>query len=210
MAPAREIEPFRPPRAAGGSEARSRRVSNTEGGRVQPSPSSLGGLGGSNAKFWGNLPTVGGFAVVNPDGMGRQLRRFSYGYPGQIDDLARMPQIIARALPWLRIDRKRIYALGSSMGGQETLLLVARHPRLLAGAVAMDSVTDLTRRYEQNAQNPRRRRPSGRPETRGRRHAEAAPHRVHGAQLALESFGLLTGPPAHWPRSVHVLAAVSL
>ncbi len=35
------------------------------------------------------------------------------------------------------------------MGGQETLLLVARHPRLLAGAAAMDSVTDLARRYRQ-------------------------------------------------------------
>ena len=28
--------------------------------------------------------------------------------------------------------------------------------------------------------------------------------------VALESFGLLTGPRAHWPRSVHVLAAVTL
>jgi pimeloyl-ACP methyl ester carboxylesterase len=33
------------------------------------------------------------------------------------------------------------------MGGQETLLLVARHPDLLAGAAAMDSVTDLSKRY---------------------------------------------------------------
>ena len=40
------------------------------------------------------------------------------------------------------------------MGGQETLLLVARHPRLLAGAAALDSVTDLARRYEQLPQLP--------------------------------------------------------
>ena len=33
------------------------------------------------------------------------------------------------------------------MGGQETLLLVGRHPELLAGAVAFDSVTDFFRRY---------------------------------------------------------------
>ena len=33
------------------------------------------------------------------------------------------------------------------MGGQETLLLVGRHPQLLAGAVAFDSVTDFFRRY---------------------------------------------------------------
>ena len=35
------------------------------------------------------------------------------------------------------------------MGGQETLLLVARHPQLLAGAAAMDSVTNMARRYRQ-------------------------------------------------------------
>ena len=33
------------------------------------------------------------------------------------------------------------------MGGQETLLLVARHPRLLAGAAVFDPATDLARRY---------------------------------------------------------------
>jgi pimeloyl-ACP methyl ester carboxylesterase len=113
------------------------------------SPHGRGGDGRSNAKFWGDLPAVGQFAVINPDGMGRRFERFSYGYSGQIDDLARMPNIAVRALPWLHLDRERVYALGTSMGGQETLLLVARHPRLLAGAVAMDSVTDLARRYDQ-------------------------------------------------------------
>ena len=113
------------------------------------SPHGRGGDGRSNAKFWGDLPAAGQFAVINPDGMGRRLEKFSYGYAGQIDDLARMPDVASEALPWLRIDRDRIYALGTSMGGQETLLLVARHPRLLAGAAAMDSVTDLARRYHQ-------------------------------------------------------------
>ncbi len=45
------------------------------------------------------------------------------------------------------IDRARIYAVGGSMGGQETLLLVARHPHLLAGAAAFDAPTDLALRY---------------------------------------------------------------
>jgi len=113
------------------------------------SPHGRGGDGRANARFWGDLPAVGQFAVINPDGMGRRFERFSYGYAGQINDLARMPDVASEALPWLRIDRSRIFALGTSMGGQETLLLVARHPRLLAGAVAMDSVTDLARRYDQ-------------------------------------------------------------
>ena len=64
-----------------------------------------------------------------------------------MDDLSRMPQIVRAARPWLRVDPQRVYAVGGSMGGQETLLLVGRHPRLLAGAVAFDSVTDFFRRY---------------------------------------------------------------
>jgi pimeloyl-ACP methyl ester carboxylesterase len=79
--------------------------------------------------------------------MGRRLPLHSWGWQGQIDDLARMPSIMRGSRPWLRIDRQRIYAVGGSMGGQETLLLVGRHPGLLAGAVAFDSVTDFFRRY---------------------------------------------------------------
>jgi poly(3-hydroxybutyrate) depolymerase len=109
------------------------------------SPHGRGASGIANAKRWGDLPGRGGFAVVNPDGLGK----YSFGAPGQIDDLARMPELITRALPWLRIDRRRIYAVGSSMGGQETLLLVARHPGLLAGAIAIDAVVDLARRYDE-------------------------------------------------------------
>ena len=113
------------------------------------SPHGRNGTGRANAVYFGNLPAVGRFAVVSPDGKGRRLTNNSFGFEGQIDDLARMPEIVTQALPWVRIDRRRIYALGSSMGGQETLLLVARHPDLLAGAVAMDAVTDLSRRYRQ-------------------------------------------------------------
>ena len=116
---------------------------------VVVSPHGRNANGLSNTRYFGNLPAVGRFAVISPDGMGRRLGLKSYAYTGQIDDLARMPELAAGALPWLRLDLERVYALGSSMGGQETLMLVARHPELLAGAAAMDSVTDLTRRYHQ-------------------------------------------------------------
>ena len=111
------------------------------------SPHGRGISARTNLNFWGGLPAFGPFAVVDPEGQGRRLTRYSWGWQGQIDDLARMPDIVARALPWLRIDRSRVYAIGSSMGGQETLLLVARHPRVLAGAAALDSATDMVNRY---------------------------------------------------------------
>ena len=112
------------------------------------SPHGRGVDGHANLKL-GDLPGIGGFAIVNPDGEGNRLGEHSWGAPGQIDDLARMPAIVRRALPWLAIDTKRIYALGGSMGGQETLLLLAKHPRLLAGAAAFDSVADFAHQYRQ-------------------------------------------------------------
>src|SRR5215218_4604624 len=111
------------------------------------SPHGRGNRARTNLDSWGDLPDVGTFAVVSPDGQGRRLRRYSWGYAGQVRDLARMPSYVTRALPWLRIDRDRIYAVGGSMGGQESLLLAARRPGLLAGIAAFDSVTDLALQY---------------------------------------------------------------
>jgi pimeloyl-ACP methyl ester carboxylesterase len=99
----------------------------------------------ANAELWGDLPGEGGFAVINPAGEGRRLHYYSWGARGQIDDLARMPQIAEAA--GVRVDPSRVYAMGGSMGGQETLLLLAEHPHLLAGAAAFDPATDMRRRY---------------------------------------------------------------
>jgi len=113
------------------------------------SPHGRGVTGRENLKLWGQLPAVGRFAVVSPDGQGRLLSNYSWGSAGQIDDLARMPQIVKLTLPWAHIDARRVYAVGGSMGGQETLLLVARHPRLLAGAAAFDPVVDFSLQYRE-------------------------------------------------------------
>lgn len=111
------------------------------------SPHGRGVPPSGNIRLWGGLPAFGPFAVVTPEGQGRQLTLYSWGWHGQIDDLARMPGILERALPWFHVDRSRVYAVGSSMGGQETLLLVAFHPGLFAAAAALDSATDMAMRY---------------------------------------------------------------
>jgi pimeloyl-ACP methyl ester carboxylesterase len=109
------------------------------------SPHGRGTSARANARLWGDLPGLGDFAVVNPAGEGRRLGLFSWGYPGEIDDLARMPAIVRAH--GVNVEPHRIYAIGGSMGGQETLLLLARHPHLLAGAAAFDPDTDMARRY---------------------------------------------------------------
>jgi pimeloyl-ACP methyl ester carboxylesterase len=116
------------------------------------SPHGRGCSARGNAAYWGSLPAFGPFGVVSPQGQGRRLTAYSWGWRGQIADLARMPSILRHALPWLRI--ARVYAVGSSMGGQESLLLDALHPRLLGGVVALDSATNLTARYSAFASLP--------------------------------------------------------
>jgi poly(3-hydroxybutyrate) depolymerase len=116
------------------------------------SPHGRGVRARTNARMWDELPAQGNFIVICPGGMGRRLPLHSWGWRGQIDDLDRMPSILRATRPWLRFDERRIYAVGGSMGGQETLLLVGRHPRPLAGAVAFDSVTDFFSRYDDFAE----------------------------------------------------------
>ena len=110
-------------------------------------PHGRGHTGAMDAPRYGNLPSIGNFAVVNPDGEGRRLHLYSWGARGQIADLARMADIVESALPWVHIDRSRLYAIGGSMGGQETLLLVGEYPHLLAGASAVDGVIDFPLQY---------------------------------------------------------------
>ncbi len=112
------------------------------------SPHGRGVEPAGNVRLWGNMPALGRFAVVTPEGAGTsRLELYSWGSPGQIDDLGRMPTIVKHALPWLRIAPHRTYAIGGSMGGQETLLLLAEHPHLLAGAISFDAPTNMTARY---------------------------------------------------------------
>jgi poly(3-hydroxybutyrate) depolymerase len=113
------------------------------------SPHGRGVNGAYNLRFWGNLPAQGKFALVSPDGQGRRLPLYSWGYRGQVDDLARMPELARKAFPWLRVDRHRIYAIGDSMGAQEALLLAARPGAGVAGVAAFDPVTDMGARYRQ-------------------------------------------------------------
>ena len=112
------------------------------------SPHGRGVDGAYNLRFWGDLPARGAFALVSPDGQGRRLALYSWGYAGQVDDLARMPELAGQAFPWLTVDRRRVFAIGDSMGGQEVLLLAARRDAALAGVAALDPVTDMAARYK--------------------------------------------------------------
>jgi pimeloyl-ACP methyl ester carboxylesterase len=118
------------------------------------SPHGRGVDGRANASLWGDLPGLDAIAVVNPDGEGRRLPLYSWGYSGQVDDLAKLPAVVQQALPWLRVKPDSVYGVAGSMGGQELLLLLARHPHLLEGAAVVDAPTDLALQYRNFATLP--------------------------------------------------------
>lgn len=111
------------------------------------SPHGRGVSAKSDCRSWAALPAIGRFAVICPAGEGSHLQLDSWGAPGQIADLSRMPLVIHERLPWLHIEQHHVYAVGGSMGGEEVLLMVGRYPHLLAGAIAFDSVANLSRQY---------------------------------------------------------------
>lgn len=113
------------------------------------SPHGRGGTARGNARRWGDLPGRLRLIVLNAGLSGRRLQRDSWAWPPEIDGLARLPRLVRHRVPYLRFDPRRIYAAGDSMGGQEALMLLVRHPRLLAAVAAADPVTNFLERERQ-------------------------------------------------------------
>jgi poly(3-hydroxybutyrate) depolymerase len=117
------------------------------------SPHGRGGTARGNARRWGDLPGRLRLIVLNAGLSGRRLQRDSWAWPPEIDRLARLPNLVRQRVNYLRFDSRRIYAAGDSMGGQEALMLLARHPRLLAAVAAADPVTNFLERQRQFARS---------------------------------------------------------
>jgi pimeloyl-ACP methyl ester carboxylesterase len=154
------------------------------------SPHGRGIPAADNLHFWGNLPAYGPFIVISPEGAGRRLALYSWGWKGQIDDLARMPAILRTRLPWVNIDGRHIYAVGSSMGGQETLMMVARHPQMLAGAAALDADTNMAKRYHDF------------PQLKGGLHLQKLAREEIGGTPAQVPEAYALRSPLHWVRQI--------
>ncbi|HZL65582.1 MAG TPA: alpha/beta fold hydrolase [Thermoleophilia bacterium] len=103
----------------------------------------------SAAATWGSLPTERHFIVICPESVGRRDPVNSWGVPGQIQDILDMPDVVESTVPWVHVDRTRLYVVGVSMGGQEALSAAARFPDRVAAAISVDGVADLAARYRE-------------------------------------------------------------
>jgi len=121
----------------------------TTRGRALPLVIWAHGAGGSARceNSFRDFPGRFGFVVACIDGQGTATRGHSYAAPGQIDDLARVPDLVRQRLPRLPIDQRNVIIAGSSMGGIEALVAANRHPNRFRAVVAIDAIADMQRRY---------------------------------------------------------------
>lgn len=83
--------------------------------------------------------------IALPHGHHRSVENCSLGNPAQIKDLGALPDILIN--DGFPIDKKRVYIIGNSMGGQEALLTAGQYPNLIAACVASNPVIDLATWY---------------------------------------------------------------
>jgi hypothetical protein len=103
----------------------------------------------SPASKWRDLPTRFGFMVICPDSSGRRDQYNSWAVPGQVADIVEMVDVVESSLPWVHADHQRLYLMGVSMGGQETLAALARYPDRFAAGICVDGTANLAARYRE-------------------------------------------------------------
>ncbi len=103
------------------------------------------------ASRWRNLPTTERFMVVCPDSAGRRDLYNSWAVAGQLQDIAEIVGVVESSIPWVHVDHQRLYLVGISMGGQETLCTIARYPDLFAAGLCVDGNANLAARYRELA-----------------------------------------------------------
>ena len=83
--------------------------------------------------------------IALPHGHHHAVENCSLGNPAQIKDLGHLPDIlITEGFP---IDKRRVYIIGNSMGGQEALLTAGQYPDRITACVASNPVIDLAMWY---------------------------------------------------------------
>lgn len=96
---------------------------------------------------WEGVAGRHGCLIALPFGHARATdERTCLGYEGQIADLAQLVAEIEQL--GYAVDRSRVYACGLSMGGQESLLLAGKYPKLVAAVFAFNPVADVAAFYE--------------------------------------------------------------
>lgn len=101
---------------------------------------------------WRGLADRYAVLVIQPHGHGRAEPLASCAFEGQIADMVFLVDELPRR--GVAIDRERVYVCGLSMGAQETIVALGRHPELFAAGFAFNPIVDLAAWHEDLRQSP--------------------------------------------------------
>lgn len=111
-----------------------------------------GGLQGLKRSYhpgYYGLAEKHGVIIAMPHGHHHREALCSLAGAEQIDDMAHLIEALGDF--GYRVDKRRVYACGLSMGAQEALVLAGKHPGRIAAIVAFNPIVDLAAWYEELA-----------------------------------------------------------
>ena len=148
------------------------------------------GLKAARHSGWRGVPSELGVAVLQPFGHHRAVEWCSMGYAGVIRDVPAWIDVVDDAVG---IDRDRVYGCGLSMGGLESLLAAAHHPRLFAAVFAFNPVVDARAWYEDLARTESAELRAEGSDTLIAREVGGLPNEIPGAWAERSVFGAIDG-----------------
>ena len=153
-----------------------------------------GGLQGLVRKYhpgYYGLAEKYGVIIALPHGHHHREALCSVAGAEQIDDMAHLIEALGHSA--YRVDKRRVYACGLSMGAQEALVLAGRHPDKITAIVAFNPIVDLAAWHEELATSES---PEIREYDTAKRIANevgGTPAQVPEAYQARSAFGYLQG-----------------
>ena len=90
-----------------------------------------------------------GVIIALPHGHHHKEELVSVAGPEQISDMIYLIDVLSEF--GYKVDEKRVYACGLSMGGQEALVLAGKYPERLTAVFAFNPIVDLAAWYEELA-----------------------------------------------------------
>lgn len=114
-----------------------------------------GGIGGLKRGVhagWRGLAERYRVLVVQPHGHGRAEPLASCAFEGQIADMAFLMDELPRQ--GLSVQPERVYACGLSMGAQEVIVALGRHPDRFAAGFAFNPIVDLAAWHDDLRDSP--------------------------------------------------------
>ncbi len=97
-------------------------------------------------KGWSGISNKYKVVIASPLGHGRNFEKISLAWEAQMNDISKIPSILARLD--IKVKSEKIYISGLSMGGMETIAAMALYPGIFKAGFSFNALVDLVAWYK--------------------------------------------------------------